>query len=779
MLTIKIIPMPLIIFMVACSDHKDCQSLIEKKDYSSAIPVCRQAFKNNAQTQSLKAWITSIGETGRIEEFKNILPQLKNKKMKANSMLLAAQYFYGQQNMKLAKKYYSESAEIFSLLNTEKQLIKSLNGAFKVAWSQSDHRRALHFASRALEVSIKAKDRQGEIDALHELFIILQEIGSLGSAQHVMNLLDKRLVNDTQSGMRINSYIGQGLLNMDLHQFGMALHNFNQALKAASGSKNSRALRGLQLDFVHVNIKLNRLKQAEFHMNKAWSYANKDSTERFALLYYQSLLQFHNGHPKQAYLTMKRALEEPDLPSVWLWEMYFWEGKAAHAMGDEEKAIKAYNQSIEASEQLRHGMGYEQIKSQFLNQKRQAYEALFIEYFQSGNLLQAFEISERVKSRGFIQDFIQSSQIKQSSDWTQYDQIFYQQTSDRIDNLKNYLRLMRISPIFVDQNITNVISLMKGKNFISYFYAEKRLFLLSVIKQKLHINEINFSQEKLDRLIYDYQDDPGNLDILNTLGKLLLPENALPETSAHIYFSPDKAISGIALSSLRINSQFLIERNTLSLVPNASSLIKIKSHNSVSTPNKADFIVMGDPENNLPAARQEVIDIANKLNTRVHLGEDASFAIILQNKQPQILHLATHSGVNYLGSWLRFSNADIPAITFMDQKIRPNLAMLVSCGSAEPVSSNIWGSLAGSFLSSGTSSVVATLWSIEDNMTEEMMNNFYSQYLKKLNSAEALRFSQLSAIKQGKPVQQWGALILIGVPTKLSTEVIAQLAHVN
>jgi CHAT domain-containing protein len=173
------------------------------------------------------------------------------------------------------------------------------------------------------------------------------------------------------------------------------------------------------------------------------------------------------------------------------------------------------------------------------------------------------------------------------------------------------------------------------------------------------------------------------------------------------------------------------------------------------------------------------LEISSSLNVAAITGKKASFSILLNNREPEILHLATHSGTNHLGPWLRFSETDVSTTTIMNEKIKPQLVVLASCGSGTPYNSNLWGSLGGSFLSSGSPAVIATLWSVEDQMTREMMQIFYTNYFEGFSSAESLRHAQQWAIKQGKEVQQWAAFTLMGIPGELSKATITQSANVH
>ena len=73
--------------------------------------------------------------------------------------------------------------------------------------------------------------------------------------------------------------------------------------------------------------------------------------------------------------------------------------------------------------------------------------------------------------------------------------------------------------------------------------------------------------------------------------------------------------------------------------------------------------------------------------------------------------------------------------------------------------------LAGVAVRSGARSTVATLWSIQDNSTAELMTQFY-RVLKnsEISKAEALRQAQLSLLRDPKYQHPfyWSAFVLVG-----------------
>ena len=70
--------------------------------------------------------------------------------------------------------------------------------------------------------------------------------------------------------------------------------------------------------------------------------------------------------------------------------------------------------------------------------------------------------------------------------------------------------------------------------------------------------------------------------------------------------------------------------------------------------------------------------------------------------------------------------------------------------------------LSKAFIQAGATSVVASLWSVSDNGTKELMELFYKEIKKKLPYAEALKKAKIEMIHQNVSPAIWSAFILNG-----------------
>ena len=73
----------------------------------------------------------------------------------------------------------------------------------------------------------------------------------------------------------------------------------------------------------------------------------------------------------------------------------------------------------------------------------------------------------------------------------------------------------------------------------------------------------------------------------------------------------------------------------------------------------------------------------------------------------------------------------------------------------------MWGSLGASFLAAGSRAVLASLWSIEDRPTRELVRRFYAEG-GDADPCAALARAQRVAIRQGLSPHLWAAFVLFG-----------------
>ncbi len=760
---------PIIVFtlaaIAACSESPSCHSTLQAEAYSTALRLCREAYQRAPTAAALSGWVRAAGENDALDQVIAAVQAAAQTPGQAEAMMLAATYAVRAGDTALAQRFYQQSAHHFQQTGLEVELSQALHGLYRVAWERSDHREALNFATDSLDAARRAGDERRELAALNALFTVFEDVGSLGPAQHTLDLINEKL-GEQVTPARINAYISQGLLHMSQQHYGLAAHEFDLALAAASGSKNHSALRGLHLNIVHANLEIDRLQKAEAHMQTAWGYANPNGTVRFALNYYQAKLYLKQNQYAQAREHLLLALDDPAVPDIWIWELHYWAGQAAAAMGERAWAVASYRQSVAALEVLRSELALAELKSHLLIRKRKAYEALFANLIASGETLEAFALSEQAKSRSFIDAFIASGSTAMRSDGQARPG---QQTADRIDSVRAYVDRLRISPVAEVRATADILAQVGERVLLSYFSADGQLYVLAVTSGHVSAQLLSAEPTRLRALIDTYKQNPDSTEVLEELGAQLLPPTMLPAPGQTLYIAPDALVSELAFAGLRVDGQFLVQRHDIALVPSASAMLALATQRTTAvapaataTIDPKDYLIVGDPTGDLPAAREEALEVAAYLGTPAVIGTQASAEQVMQSAHLRVLHLAMHSGIGPLGPWLRFANGEMAGAKLLSKNLAPELAVLASCASGAGQGADFWGSLGGLFLSAGTPSVVVSIGAAEDTTTRLLVNDFYREYLTTNRPSAALADAQKRAIASGLAPRAWAPFAVMG-----------------
>ena len=181
--------------------------------------------------------------------------------------------------------------------------------------------------------------------------------------------------------------------------------------------------------------------------------------------------------------------------------------------------------------------------------------------------------------------------------------------------------------------------------------------------------------------------------------------------------------------------------------------------------------------NSLPNVATEVERIASLVPAEIILNEEFTRERLRSqiNTLPYpIVHLATHGQFSsraedtFLLTWSDRLNVRDFDLLLQDRDFARDtpieLLILSACQTATGDNNAALG-LAGIAVRSGARSTVATLWSIQDDSTAELVTQFY-QALKTpgISKAEALRHAQLNLLRSSKYDHPfyWSAFVLIG-----------------
>ena len=243
-----------------------------------------------------------------------------------------------------------------------------------------------------------------------------------------------------------------------------------------------------------------------------------------------------------------------------------------------------------------------------------------------------------------------------------------------------------------------------------------------------------------------------------------------------LVFILDGVMRGIPVAALHDGEQYLVEKYAIALTPGlqllASRSLAADSLKTIAggiTESRQGF-------DSLPNVQTEVNEVASLVPSEVLLNDQFTRDRLQQQIASlpyPVVHLATHGQFSsraedtFLLTWndrINVKSLDTLLQNRFTQNTPIELLILSACQTATGDDRAALG-LAGVAIRSGARSTVATLWSIQDDSTAELITQFY-QALKTpdTSKAEALREAQLSLLQSEEHQHPfyWSAFILLG-----------------
>jgi len=247
------------------------------------------------------------------------------------------------------------------------------------------------------------------------------------------------------------------------------------------------------------------------------------------------------------------------------------------------------------------------------------------------------------------------------------------------------------------------------------------------------------------------------------------------KNAQHLLIVPGGELFSLPFQALKNpQGRYLVESVSLSTLAQADLL----PTRAASPARLSRLLALGNPDGSLPAAAREVKDIG-KLFTRpeVYCEGQATLAQLARKRAaPQVVHLATHGLFNGLdpkesalilaGRPSRLSVRDLlegsVRLNFAGNRLVTLSACQTHLGGNDP--SVLYGSLSRAFAQMGAPAVVASLWSVEDEATRQLMLEFYSGLTRGLGRAAALARAQRKMIGTRDYAHPyfWAPFVLLG-----------------
>ena len=484
---------------------------------------------------------------------------------------------------------------------------------------------------------------------------------------------------------------------------------------------------------------------------------------------YLGWLQEQNRQISQAIASTKEALliaqslQAKDIAYKWEWQL----GHLYEIENDLPAAIAAYRNAVELLQLLRNDLIGIQAETRFYFQSsvepvyRKLVELLLktqdISSLQVDNLKQArstIESLQLVELENFLEQACLSPKIE----------------VDRIIDREDATAAV-IYPIILEQQLAIILKLPRQPELRYYSTAIPQQDLETTIAQlQSYLPDITRTSQvnQLSEEIYELLIRPLENDLQSNKIETLV-------------FVLDSSLRDIPMSVLydRQQQQYLVEKYAISLAPGLQLVETQPIHNSsikvLAAGISQERQIGGQGFTSLMNVKRELSQIRASTPSSAELLDGKFTKANLQNELGNssfsVLHLATHSQFSsqlkdtFILAWeqlLKIEDLVDLLQTNYSNNLNPiQLLVLSACQTAKGDRQAALG-LAGITVRAGVSSTMATLWSVDDFSTTQIMERFYQELNNGVPKAKAVQKAQLAFLKREKRPYFWAPFVLLG-----------------
>jgi CHAT domain-containing protein len=745
-----------------------------------------------------------------------IYKQLENTYQIANTHILAGNYYNRISDNINAIKSYSIADSLYKVENSPESRFTSLNNIGTIYFYQADYPQALAYFNQAYDI-IKTQPIVTDSKLL-----VLTNIGEVyyhqkNYVEAEKNLLLTLKLSSEKNAVRSksNATMVLGKLYFDRKEYPTSISNLQNTYQYGKSTKENSHIIESSLYLGKVAMAQKRDDDAAKFLDEAIMNSIRvgDSKNLWEALYSKGLIFYNQNKLDSAASYFKRAVNSVEETGKNL----FGGAAAKKIFTGDEKKVNLYNTLI--STLIKVGKTDEALEYtsrsniQAIKEKMGQIEVKTTDPSKAIAIKQQTQLANNVNS---VEQNLAKEKAKPIAEQNK-DKIISLQKVQQIAQaqLLNFVdSMVKVYPDLQENFVKNVNpeELKKYKSRIPddlavllYVVRENQLIIFTLTKESTKAKLLPISGADLSSYINDFSavikqpfKDKSAAPLNLRGGKVsntAQSSHTVAETGGNLYqLLIDPILADIAgkkklciinngeLSSIPFQAigkkdekgdfRYLVEdyaifyTNRLDIFANVDpGLIKNSS-----------FVAYGNPDHSLPNAEKEVKEI-NKIMTSatVFVGdlatEDEAKTGLTTKK---IVHFATHGILDYNDfskTFLKFAKSATNDGKLTIQEIKGldiedcDLVTLSACETA--VSQNVnkgwYVSPANSFLVNGVKSVVASLWSVDDEATSLLMSSFYEN-LKTMPKAEALRRAQETLSHNPKFVHPfyWGAFILYG-----------------
>lgn len=328
--------------------------------------------------------------------------------------------------------------------------------------------------------------------------------------------------------------------------------------------------------------------------------------------------------------------------------------------------------------------------------------------------------------------------------------------------------------------LTQTQRLLTGSTLVEYYVLPEQTLAFVVTFDSFHAEAISVTQETLyDEISTFYLQTQTSLEgipsSLQNLYDLLIAPVEPHLNTRSLIIAPHSILHYVPFAALHDGERYFLEQHTLTQLPSASILPFILEKRKATA---GPPLVLGDPDGSLPFSRQEAQAVAELYEAATYVGDQALERLVWeQGAEAGILHLSTHGIYNPVSPLfsrvLLAPDAEEEYDGYLEVHEVFNLnlqgtdlVVLSACQTnlGERSAGDEIVGLNRAFIYAGAPSVLATLWSVEDAATKDLMVAFYGYLDEGYAKGEALRQAQVDVLQNPDTAHPyyWAGFVLTG-----------------
>ncbi|PZO43237.1 MAG: hypothetical protein DCF19_04590 [Pseudanabaena frigida] len=761
--------------------QKKASSLQQKGELKSALEIFQQVLKlrvarqdreGEAQTlNSLGSVYNDLGQYGSsLKFYQRSLAVSKevNDRIGEGSILNNIGIVYRNlAQFSKALELYQQAIEIQKKSGDRYGIARTFNNIGLVYRSKKEWAEALRYYQQSLAL-IK------ELEKPAEEAIILNNIGflynKLGASPKAFESYQKSLAISQKLGDRKNESItlgNIGLVYSSLGQFDSALGYYQQAL-AISRQTGDRA--GEAKLYQHIGFLLDERQQNAL----AIAYLKQSVNA------YEEIRKDLNSLSRQEQKTFATNISPVyrRLADLLLQQDRVIEAQQVVDLLKVQE-LDDYLKNVRGNEQTAKGIDYQVLEIQMIALGKELYELQTLAKQGGLNPKQqerlTYLVDQEKESNRQFNAFLNSSEVQKIANDLK--------RSEQGQNI-NLQDLAKLQSELKQANAAILYPLVLDDRI--------ELILLTPSAPPIHrlvqVNRADFNRE-ISKFRSELQDTQLTEDYKpisqKFYGWLIAPlETELQQANIQtIIYAPDGQLRYVPLAALNDGKQWLIEKYRINNIT-ALSLTDFKRQ-TASQPrilaaastlaHKINVLGRSYSFGAIPATKIEVKNITSKIIGTTELIDSTFTKSATQDRiaSNSIIHLATHGQFNSSGtadeSFIIFGDGDNLTLSEIQTWTLKSLDLVVlsACqtgiGATLADGREILG-LGYQFNNAGAKAVIASLWIVNDEGTQALMDIFYTNIKKGSTPAESLRQAQLTLIRGGKFPHPyfWSTFFLIG-----------------